>query len=48
MEGAENPVSGKDQHTQVSSMIMFSVSGFTYVKTVKVTLYLFVPVPDRF
>jgi hypothetical protein len=46
MEGAENPVFDRDQHTQVSSVIMFSVTGFTYVKTVKVNLYMFVPVRE--
>jgi hypothetical protein len=46
MEGAENPVFVRDQHSQVSSVIMFSVTGFTYVKTVKVSLYTFVPVGD--
>jgi len=46
MEGAENPLFDRDQHTQVSSMIMFSVCGFTYVKTVKVNLYTFVLVCD--
>ena len=48
MEGAENSVSDKLQHTQVSSMIVFSVSAYTYVKTIKVTLYMFIPVPDLF
>jgi hypothetical protein len=42
MKGAENPVSDKDQHTQVSSMIMFSLSGFTCVRTVKLTLYTWI------
>ena len=48
MEGAENRVSDRDQHTQVSSMIIFPLSGYTYVRTVRVTLYMFVPVPDLF
>jgi hypothetical protein len=48
MEGDENIVFDRDQHTQVRSMIMFSVSGFTYVRTVKVTLYTFVPMLDLF
>jgi hypothetical protein len=48
MEGAVNPVSDRDHHTQVSSMIMFSVTGFTYVRTVRVTLFTFVPEPDLF
>jgi len=47
-EGAENPVSVKDQNIQVSYMIIFSVYGFTYVRTVKVNLYTFVPVRDLF
>jgi hypothetical protein len=46
MEGAENPGFVKDQHTQVSSVIMFSVCGFTCVKTVNVNLHTFVPVRD--
>lgn len=35
MAGVENPVFDRDQHTEVSSMIVLSISGFTYVKTVK-------------
>ena len=46
MDGAENPVFDRGQQSQVSSMIMFSVTEFTYVKTVKVTLYTFVPMRD--
>jgi hypothetical protein len=46
MEGAVNAAFDRDQHTQVSSVIMFSVTGFTYGKTVKVNLYTFVPVCD--
>jgi hypothetical protein len=48
MEGAVNPGFDGDQHTQVSSVIIFSVIGFTYVKTVTVNLYTFAPVPDLF
>jgi hypothetical protein len=48
MEGAVNPAFDGGQHTQVSSVIMFSVIGFTYVKTVTANLYTFVPVPDLF
>jgi len=33
MEGAVNAAFDRDQHTQVSSVIMFSVTGFTYGKT---------------
>jgi hypothetical protein len=35
MAEAENPVVDRDQLNQVSSVIVLSVSGFTYVKTVK-------------
>jgi len=33
MEGAENQVVDTDKHNQVSSVIVISLSGFTYVKT---------------
>jgi hypothetical protein len=33
MEGVGNKVIDNDQQTQVSSVIMFSLSGFTYVRT---------------
>lgn len=48
MEGVQDPVFDRDGNIQVSSMIIFSVSGFTYAKTVKVTQFMFISVPDLF
>ena len=48
MEGVQDPVFDRDRNIQVSSMIIFSVSGFTYARTVKVTRFMFVSVPDLF